>query len=176
MTRSRPRRNVTQPDGTRIKILVLREESLREAVPAVPQFVQLRRREYVHVRKRNQLDARRCHRVKTRQLAAGGIEGQRELLSAVAEEIAPGQNIVLVEVMIDLSDHAGKVVEGGSNRRVVRGKIVVCIKTSQVVGRDSGNIVRWVARPELEQGLAHARDPADPGACASSRSADMRLL
>src|SRR5260370_41528699 len=113
---------------------------------------------------RNHLDGGRCHGVKTRQLAAGGIEGQRELLSAVAEEIAPGQNIVLVEVMIDLSDHAGKVVEGGSNRRVVRGKIVVCIKTSQVVGRDSGNIVRWVARPELEQGLAHAADAADAGA------------
>src|SRR5260370_34077530 len=102
MRGSRPRRNVTQPDGTRIKILVLREESLREAVPAVPQFVQLRRREDVHVRKRNQLDARRCHRVKTRKLAAGGIEGQRELLRAVTAERAAGQRIVLVAVMIDL--------------------------------------------------------------------------
>src|ERR1700726_2330174 len=124
MARSRPRRDVTEPDRARIEILVLREESFREAVPAVAQFVQLRRREHVHVRKRNQLDARRGHGIKTRQLATGGIEGQRELLSAIAEEIAPGQNIVLVEVMIDLGDRTRKVVEGGSNRGVVRGKIV----------------------------------------------------
>src|SRR5438270_9810343 len=52
MTRSRSRRNVTEPDRARIKILVLREESFRESVPAVAQFVQLCRREYVDVRKR----------------------------------------------------------------------------------------------------------------------------
>ena len=105
--RSRRIARRAEPDRAGVKALILGKESLREAVPAVAQFVEFRRGEHMHVRERNKLDARRGHGVKTRKLPARSAQRQRKSLRAVPEEIAPGYIVILVKGVIDLRDHAG---------------------------------------------------------------------
>src|SRR5437016_12087279 len=95
-----------QSDRARVKTLVLREESLRKAVPAIARFVHFRRRKYMNVRERNELDPRWRHCVKTWKLAAGSRQGQREGLGAIAEEITAGNKIALVKTVINFGYRA----------------------------------------------------------------------
>ena len=87
-----------------MKALVLREETLREAVPTKARFVDDRRRDHVHIGQRNKLNPRRRDRVKPRELTPTRCQRHGEGLRAIAKEIPAGQNVVLVEVVIDLGN------------------------------------------------------------------------
>ncbi len=93
-----------------METLIKREESLSKAIPAIAQFVDFVRAEKTGVGNRNQLHARGCECVETGQLAARRGQGQREGLRAIAEEIAPSEDVVRVEAVVNLGDSAGEVV------------------------------------------------------------------
>src|SRR5260370_41090072 len=103
-----------------MKALVLGEESLRKAVPAIAHFVHFRRGKHMNVGERNELDPRWRHCVKTRKLSAGSGQGKRKGLRAVSEEIAASHKITLVKIVVDLSDDTAQVVKRGTDRRSVR--------------------------------------------------------
>ena len=113
-------RTRVEPDRTRCKTLVPREEALREPVPAIPQVVNFVRSDRVYVRKRNQLHSRRRVGVEARQLTTASGQRQGERLDAVAKEISPRELIGCIEVLIDLRDKAGQPVKRGRNHRAVR--------------------------------------------------------
>src|SRR5260370_33864337 len=100
-----------EPDRTGVKDLVLREASFRRAVPTKARFVDDRRSDYIHIGQRDKLNARRRDRVEARKLAAGGRQCQGKSLRAIAEEIPPGQDMVLVKVVVDLTNQSPKFVE-----------------------------------------------------------------
>src|ERR1035437_10227962 len=138
------------------------KETLGEPVPAVTQLVHLVGADGVHVRERHQLYACRCDRVEAGELPSGGRQGQRERLGAVAKEIAAGQNIVLVEIVVDLSDHAAEVVVRRGDQRGVG-----TVWASAIVSfpRRVEIAVRWGSwprsdvglRPKLQHGGGHRR-------------------
>ncbi len=95
-----------------MKALICREEALCESVPSVTEFVDLVRTNRVGVRKRNQLHASWGEGVESRQLVRRRqSERKRERLDTVAEEIAAGDNVAGIEILIDLRDETGQVVE-----------------------------------------------------------------
>src|SRR6266478_6352161 len=103
-----------------MKALVLGEESLRKAVPAIAHFVHFRRRKHMNIRERNELDPRWRHCVKTRKLSAGSRQGQGEGLGAIAKEITAGNKIALVKIVVNLGYSTTQVVKRGTNYRRVR--------------------------------------------------------
>ena len=66
---------------------------------------------------RDQLDPGRSERVESGQLAAAGGQSQRKRLHAVPKEIAAGQNVLGLKLMVDFGDEAGQVVKEGRNNR-----------------------------------------------------------
>src|SRR5579859_382285 len=115
MTRRSGHWHIAKSNRTRIKARILWEKSFRKSVPAIPEFINFRRRENVHIGERDKLNPRRCHCVESRELTTRSVEGKGESLGAVAEEISPGHGIALVEVLIDLGDEAAEVVERRRN-------------------------------------------------------------
>src|SRR5467141_1027305 len=101
-----------EPDRTRMKAPVLREKSFREPVPTKARFVDNRRSDHVHIREGDKLHSRRRDRVKARELSSGRCQRQGKSLGAIAEEIPPCQDMVLVEVVIDLNNRAAQIVKG----------------------------------------------------------------
>ena len=95
-----------QANRTGLKTLVLGEESFRKTVPAIPQLIYLCRSNRVYVRNRDQLHPRRGVGVEARKLAAASRQGQRERLRAVTKEVAAGQDIVGIEIVVDLDNEA----------------------------------------------------------------------
>ena len=100
-----------KPDRTGMKILVRREESFGEAVPAIAKFIHFVRAEHVVIGKRHQLHARRRERVEAGQLPARRGQGQGKRLHTVSEEIPAGEQVVRVKAVVDLGDKARKFVE-----------------------------------------------------------------
>src|SRR5579864_4319346 len=107
----------TKADRTGSEILIGGEKSFGEAVPAIPQFIHFVRSQRVRIGKRNQLHARGSERIETRQLSASSRQSQRKGLHTVAKEVAPGENVAGVEVLVDLGDEAGQFVERRRNHR-----------------------------------------------------------
>src|SRR5579863_5434221 len=100
-----------------MKILVSREKTFSESVPPIPQFIDLVRAKRMHVRKRNQLHSGRSVGIEPRQLATGGSQRQRERLHAIAEKITAGQQVVGIEAVVYLGNHAGQPIERRRNNR-----------------------------------------------------------
>src|ERR1700677_3678512 len=126
-----------------IEVLVGGKKSLGEPVPSVAQIVYLVRPNRACVRERDQLHTCWREGVKTRQLTAGGGKGQRERLDAVTEEIAPGEMIVGVDLVIDLHNHAGQIVVGrrDDGSRAIGGDLTG-IRVRQVRSRP------WITRQQ----------------------------
>src|SRR5208282_2542276 len=133
-----------------------------EAVPAEAHFVHLRRREHADQGEGDELYARRRNGIKSWQWAAGGVEGQRELLGTVAEEVAAAHVILAVEAVIDFRDDTAEVIERRSARDIIRSKVVISIEAASVVGGDSGNIVLRVVRIDIDKSLPDRADLAAP--------------
>src|SRR5208282_373608 len=141
----------THANGTGVKILIEGIESFGKTVPAVAQFIHLIGTERVHIGDGGELYAGRGESVEAGQLAAFGCESEWERLHAVAEEIAAGEDIVGVEVLIDLHNHAGQIVvrrrdDGGLARR----------RPAQLPYRDSATEVRCRPWITSKQFLDHA--------------------
>src|SRR5882762_7350163 len=98
-----------EPDTRGIEMAVLREESFGETVPADAGFIDSRGGENGNERNTNQLYARGSKRVVARQSTPTNERKWKALLT-IAQEIAPGQHVVLIEVVIDLDDAAVDVV------------------------------------------------------------------
>src|SRR5579872_5285804 len=150
--------NVAETNRARIETAVLREKSFGKAIPAVAKFVRLGGRDHGDQRERNELNAGGCHGVKTGELAARGVQSQRELLGAVAEEITAAEQVGLVEAVIDLRDEAAQIVERGGDRRVVGSKVAAAVEASRIVRGDSRDIVRGIVGIEVDDGLADRTD------------------
>jgi len=141
---------VAEADAARIKTLVLWKEAFSKPVPAITKVVHDGRRENVNVREGNELDASGSDSVETGEFATGGVESQWKLLGAVAKEVAAGENVVLVDVVVDLADNTAQVVIGLSNGSIVRRTDTACGETSRVVGDDTGDVIGGVAGPETK--------------------------
>src|SRR6202044_2747215 len=113
----RSRRHVTESDRTGVEVLVLRKKSLGKAVPSVADFIDFGRRKNMHVRNRNELDARRRLCVESRQLTAARGQRERKRLSAVAEKIPSRQCVIRIEGVVHLADKTRQVVERGRGDR-----------------------------------------------------------
>src|SRR5580692_10505525 len=116
----------------------------------------------MHVRKGNQLDARRGNSVESWKLAARGVEGQRKSLGAVSEEITPSHCVVLVKGMVDLCDHTGQVVVRRSNHLGVGPRLAFGVwQTTDILalagsGRRSSEGSRDIRLgPKLQQSGSH---------------------
>src|SRR5262249_36911385 len=98
-----------QSDARRIKVPVLRVEPFCEAVPPDAHFVERRGTQNGDERDGNELHASRGERVVGGKSSAAD-QSQRETLFTVAQEIAPGKSVVLIELVVDLDDAAIDVV------------------------------------------------------------------
>ena len=136
-----------------MEALILREEAFRKAVPAVTDLVYLVDADGVNIREGNQLNAGRSDGVEAGELSSRRCKSQWERLRAVAEEVAAGQNIVGVEVVVDLRDHAAQVVVRRSDERGIGSSWTSSVFPGAWSGAgvsiSSRNIWR---RPELERG------------------------
>src|SRR5882724_156227 len=150
---------------TRMEILVLREKTLREPIPTIAQLIHHPGADRMYIGDRNQLHSGWRDRIEAGKLPSGSSQGQGKRLRAVPKEIAPRKNIVLIETVVDLANHAAEVVGGGSSERGIW-----TIRTTCVGRVDAGNIRRrpwimlrnqicddWVARIIRTQGAARTR-------------------
>src|SRR6266849_7185859 len=130
-----------------MEALVLRKKTFRDPIPSVAQLVHYIGANRVHIRKRDELHAGRRDSIKPRELAAAAGQGQRKGLGAVAKEIASGHDVVGVEIVINLSDHAAEIVQRGSNQRGIG-----TVWTSASVGLPSRVeiAIRWGCRPRSD--------------------------
>src|ERR1700676_554110 len=126
-----------------MKTLILGKKSLGEAVPPVAQFVHLRRC-CMNPGKRNELNASRGHRIKSGKLTAGGIQGQRKRLRAIAEKISSSDDIVLIKAVINLRDHTRQVVVGRRNHGGVgatrTANVLTCVWASRRIPKCTRNV------------------------------------
>ena len=98
--------------------MVFREESFDKTVPAKARLVDLIRVHHLNVRDGHQLHTRRGDRVKARQEAPSQLS-KWEALVAIAKVIAARQQVVGIEVVVDLGNHAIHAILESSGHREI---------------------------------------------------------
>ena len=121
--------------------MIFRKEAFHEAVPSQSRFVHLGGIHDPYVGQRDQLNPGRSGGVEARQQASRQLR-KRKALIAVAKVVTAGQKVTLVEVVIDLRDHAvhpvaegcrgRQIVGGSSRRRRIAGSVQVGRRTHDI--------------------------------------------